>query len=281
MAALKSFVTRFVAGSGSHQLGIHAAALAYYAVFSIFPLSLLIVSGLGFFLPDAVFETTLTTLISFFPRLAQLLTAQVERIQAARNAFGVIGLVGLLYGASGYFSNLSAVIHQVFDAGLSRPFWLNRGLGMLLVTLVAGLLLVAVFLTFLIGSLVRLPIVPAIIADLLGTRTSSMIVFVAGGLGILLLFRFMPSRRPPWRLALAGALLTMVAVTVLSMGFNWYLNSPLARFNVIYGSIGTVMALILFLNLANLVIVHGALFTALLSQSAYPPLEKPLSPPDR
>ncbi len=101
---------------------------------------------------------------------------------------------------------------------------------------------------------------------MLRTRVSSAVVFAAGSLAIFLLFHFIPQRRPTVRTALAGALVTMLALIALSTGFNWYLNSSLARFSVIYGSIGTVIALILFLNLANLIIVHGALLTALLSQ---------------
>ncbi len=266
MSAVKSFLSRFVAGSGAFQLGVHAAALAYYAVFSIFPLSLLIVSSLGFFLSEASFQAALDTLTTLFPRLADLLTVQIERIQAARNAFGVIGLLGLLYGASGYFSSLSAAIQRVFDADKTRPIWQHRGVGILLVTLAGVLLLVGVFLIFLVGSLAQLPIIPAFVADMLRTRVSSAVVFAAGSLAIFLLFHFIPQRRPTVRTALVGALVTMLALIVLSTGFNWYLNSSLARFSVIYGSIGTVIALILFLNLANLIIVHGALLTALLSQ---------------
>lgn len=266
MTAVKSFLSRFLAASGANQLSVHAAALAYYAVFSVFPLSLLVISGLGFLLPEDSFQVALTTLTKLFPHLADLLAVQVERIQAARNAIGVIGLLGLLYGASGYFSGLSVAIHTVFDGDRTRPVWLHRGLGILLVTLVGVLLLVSVFLLFLAGSLAQLPIMPDILADMLSTRASSIIVFAAGSLAMFLLFYFIPKRRPALRPALVGALVTMLALAALSTGFNWYLNSPLARFSVIYGSIGTVIALILFLNLANLVIVHGALLTALLSQ---------------
>lgn len=266
MSAVKSFLSRFIAGSSTHQLGVHAAALAYYAVFSVFPLSLLIISGFSYFLPEHSFQAALDTLTTVFPRLADLLTVQVERIQAARTASGFIGLLGLLYSASGYFSGLSGVIHRVFDADQGRPVWLNRGLGILLVTGLAVLLLVSVFLIFLAGSLAQLPMMPEIVTDVLRTRASSFIVFAVGSLAIFLLFHFIPRRRPAVRPALVGAVLTMLALIVLSTGFNWYLNSPFASFSVIYGSIGTVIALILLLNLANLVMVHGALLTALLSQ---------------
>lgn len=266
MAALKSFLSRFIAGSGTHQLGMHAAALAYYAVFSIFPLSLLIFAGLTYFLPEGTLEEGLATLIAIFPRLAELLALQAERIEAARNAFGLIGLVGLFYGASGYFGNLSFAIQRIFDADQVRPFWLQRGLGIVLVTLVGVLLLVVVFLSFLVGAVAQLPFVPVAVATILGNRANSAITFAAGALAIFLLFRFTPRRRPGVRPTLLGALATMLALTALSVGFNWYLNSPFARFNLFYGSIGTLMALILLLNLANLVIVHGALLTALLEE---------------
>lgn len=278
MAALKSFLRRFIAGSGTYKLGIHAAALAYYAVFSIFPLSLLVFASMTYLLPEGSFDAALATLISIFPRFADLLDIQAERIESARNAFGLIGLFGLLYGASGYFGNLSAAIQHLFDANQdSRPYWLRRGLGIALVMLVAVLLLGIVFLSFLVGSLAQLSIMPAVIVNVLRGRAISAITFAAGVLSIFLLFRFIPRQRPGLRPAILGAVATMLGLTALNLGFKWYLSSPFARFNLLYGSIGTVMALILLLNLANLVIVHGALLTALLSQ----PAEQPVAQPDR
>lgn len=266
MAAIVSFIRRFLTTSSEHQLSVHAAALAYYAVFSIFPLSLLLISSISLLLPDHLFRALLDAFATLLPRLADLILAQVDQIVAARNTFSVIGALGLLYGASGYFSGLSLAIHRVFDGDLRRPVWLQRGLGILLVTLFAALLLAGVFLVFLIGTLAQMSIVPPLVAGLLRTRASGVIAYAGGGLGIFLLYRYTPRRRPTLRSALAGALLTTLAIAALSKGFSWYLSSRVASFSIIYGSISTVIALILFLYFVNLVIVHGAAFTALLSK---------------
>jgi membrane protein len=260
---MRSFIRRFGAAAAAHDLSVRAAALAYYAVFSLFPLVLLALGLLGYLVPDPTLPERLRAFFAdILPGLADVVFVVAVQALARRQSLGLIGAVGLLWSASGFFGGLGFAIHRIFDQGPWRSPWLSRGLGLAMVLLSGGLLLVLVFLFFLLGAVAGLPFWPTPIAALLRHEAGRLGGFMATSLALFLLYRYIPRRRPQSGPVLAGAIATTLALLLLARGFDWYLRSPLMRLDIVYGSIGTFMALLLFLYLASLVILCGAELTA-------------------
>jgi membrane protein len=72
------------------------------------------------------------------------------------------------------------------------------------------------------------------------------------------LYRWVPNRNVPWRSALWSALAAALAWEGASAAFTWYLSSGLARYALIYGSLGTVVALLLWVYISSLIVLFSA-----------------------
>ena len=150
-ATLKRTVSEFQ----EDELTDRAAALTYYAVLSLFPALLVLVSLLGL-LGNA--EATTSTLTDIVLELgpasaADALTGPVESITSNRGAAGVlfaVGLVAALFSASGYIGAFMRASNKIYEIDEGRPFWKRRPLQMaiaLLMVILVALTLLALVLT--------------------------------------------------------------------------------------------------------------------------------------
>ncbi len=262
------FARCYVQALGADQIGIRSAALAYFAIFSIFPLTLLVFSAIGFFMDDPgrqqIFFDTLTELLPDMTSIViDVATDTMENIVASRNISGLIAIIGLLWSASGFFRALEFSVNVIFGTGTPRPIWTSRGVGLIMALLVIPVLLVAVILITLSGFLVALPGIPPELRPFLSAGINYIVGLILFVIIFFLIYRFIPRTWTPIRPALAGAAPASVAMMILTYGFNWYLQSGFASFNVLYGSIGAVIALIFYLYLVNYVVLLGAELSAL------------------
>ncbi len=126
------------------------------------------------------------------------------------------------------------------------------------------MLTLAVLLTSLSHLLASLPIIPQAIQAWLRTgldfaMTLALIVVV-----LSVLLHWIPKRQPGWLATFAGAIVSALLWTGITTGFTWYLSSGWANYNLVYGPLATVIALVLWLYLSSFVILLGATFTAYL-----------------
>lgn len=272
MKSFIEFVRCYVQGVTDDQIGIRAAALAYFAIFSIFPLALLFISAVGFFLDDPqrqqqVFET----LNEILPEIAYPVLAvaeeTVDNLIASRSISGLIAVIGLLWAASGFFRGLEFSVNVIFGTGIPRPIWESRGVGIIMALLVIPVLLLAVILMTLSGILVALPWIPPEFKPFLSAGINYAVSLALFVIIFFLVYRFIPRTWTPVRPALAGASLASVATMLLTYGFNWYLQSGFAGYNVLYGSIGALIALIFYLYLLNYIVLLGAELSAQLGKT--------------
>ena len=93
----------------------------------------------------------------------------------------------------------------------------------------------------------------------------------AAGLGLLLLLnRLVPRHKLRFRDLAAGALVAAVASEAIRVGFSYYLTS-VARYDILYGALGSVFALLLVVYLQAIVLLFGAEIACAWDQSAYGP----------
>ena len=68
-----------------------------------------------------------------------------------------------------------------------------------------------------------------------------------------------------WKAALWGAVFATIAWQLAARGFTWYLSSGLARYRIIYGSLGSVVILMLWIYLSAIVTLLGAHLSAVVA----------------
>jgi membrane protein len=236
----------------------NAAALAYYAVFSVFPLTLLLAVAISSILGPTVAQEQISQGLSLFlPDETETISLIQESVQQAveqSRSFGLIGLVGLIWSALGLFSNLTASLDRIFQVPASRGMWRERMLAFLMTLALIGLVVVSFIasgiLTLLEAALFSSTNIWLRIAVLFLPLGLNMVIFV-------LLFRFVPARHVNWDAIWPAALLGAAALELAKIAFRWYLQN-VTNFQVVYSSIATVIVLMFWAFLTASVFLIAA-----------------------
>jgi membrane protein len=242
-----------------------AAGLTYYAVLSLFPaaialISLLGVVGQGTTSVDNVIKV-LAPLVS--PSTLDTVRPALEHVAASQGAgIGlVIGILGALWSASGYVGAFGRAMNRVYEIDEGRPFWKLRPV-VLLVTLVA-ILLVAVVLVMLVVSG---PLASSI-GDVIGLGSQTVTVWniakwpviaVLVMVIVAILYYATPNvRQPRFRWLSAGAVVAILIWILASVAFAFYV-ATFGSYDKTYGSLAGVIVGLLWLWLTNVALLFGA-----------------------
>lgn len=252
-------------GFTEHQGTANSAAIAYYVLFSLFPLTLLLIS-LGSFVLNSqeAQERALVVVAGYFPAAVELVRTNIERVLQLRRTASVVGIVGLIWSASGLFGGLSRAINRAWDVETPRPAWAERALAAGLVLLSAFLFFVSLYASPAIELVSRLsalllsgsPVSPSLVSNL----SSNVLPFLLTALSFSFLYTVLPSTHVRWIEVLPGALLAGLAWQVAQIGFTFYLGT-FAAYNLVYGSVAAVIALLLWSYISGVIILLGAEFT--------------------
>lgn len=225
-------------GTGSRQ----AAALSYYAIFSIFPLTLLLAVGIGTILGPAVAQEQIVQGLEIFLPEATVGIIQDIVGEALRqsSSFGLVATAALVWAATGLFTNITNALDTIFDMQGSRSMVRQR-----LMAIIMGItLLVLVIASFVTSGVLRL--VSALTPGLPSLWITIGIFFLPVGLDVVifaLLFHYVPEREVHWDAVWPAAIFGSIGWEIAKQGFEWYLTN-LANYAIIYGTISTVIVLL-------------------------------------
>lgn len=249
-----------------------AASIAYYALFSLFPLLLALVSILGVLLVNVQApEQVLRFITEIIPISQQLIEDNLLAILEARGTIGLIGLAGVLWAASGVFITLARNINLAWPESSLRNLFQSRLLALIMIGLLSLLLITSVIISTLFNLLPRLeiPIQGSVsIYDTAVWRTLSVIIpWLIAFFVFVSLYRWMPTVKVLWREALWGALAATIAWEITARAFTWYLGTPFARFEQLYGSLATIIVLMTYIYISAIIILFGAHLSSSIAQA--------------
>ncbi|MDN6331563.1 MAG: YihY/virulence factor BrkB family protein [Micrococcaceae bacterium] len=246
-----------------------AAGLTYHAVLSVFPALLAMVSLLGVV---GQAESTTKALIGFLEQFASegvvdTLRPPIEQLANTPSAglALIVGILGALWSASGYTGAFGRSMNKIYDVAEGRSFFKLKPV-LLLVTLV--MLLVAVVVVVLL--IVSGPIAKTL-GDLIGFGATAVMVWGIAKwplavllviLVIAILYYGTPNvKQPKFRWLSIGSVIALVVLAVATVGFFFYVSN-FGSYNATYGAIGGGIVLRLWIWIANLSLLLGAVFDA-------------------
>ncbi len=256
---------------GERRAAEAAASLAYYALFSIFPLLIFLVSFASSFLEDEavqkiIFDFVQNTLPAYFRDLVE---GNIERALASRGSVQIVGTIGLLWAASAVFTVLTHNLDRAWQIPRGRNFLLGRLVGLGIIgAITTGMIILWGTSTMLVTILpwFEIPMWDGSSVQLFDTYTwtvfSNFIPWILLFITFVNLYRWVPNTTVLWREAAWGAIVAVVGWEIAQRGFGWYLSSGLARYQLVYGSLGAVIAFMLFLYVSALVVLYGAYLSA-------------------
>lgn len=238
------------------------SALAFNLLLYFVPLSLLMVSLLGYTVVDSerAMNEVQAVLRAFLPQSQQALAQNLTAVVTGRGLLGVVGIVSFVVFSSFLFSSVRIVLNQVFRAQQTRTFIRGIGIDLLITLLVAVLLLVVVlntsFVTIVWTFAERYPsLTPVFIPAL--TVLDRVLGFVATVTLFYVLYRVAPAITLSSEALLVGALSSTLLFQLARWGFAWYVSMAQASL-VLYGTLGGLMFFFMWLYYASLVFILGA-----------------------
>jgi membrane protein len=247
-----------------------AASIAYYVIFSLFPLLLVIITAGSFFLKSEQVYFKITQLIQqSIPAAYTLINDNLHQVLEQRGTVGVIGVITLLWAASGGFINLAYNINLAWLEAPQRNFLQGRLLAFEMIGSLSLLFFLSIILDWICNLLHVFDIPFASFMELDFWRWFSS---VFSWLTIFLLFfglyYWVPTVNVRGNAAFWAALITSVAWEFSTALFSLYLRSRFGRYELLYGSVGALVAFLFLIYILATVILFGAHLASAIDRKA-------------
>ncbi len=259
---LRSAAQRF----GRHHQFITAGHLAFVALLALFPFLIVLVTVAAAIGSTAAADQALATAFAQLPtEVARTLAPVTEQvIDAPRRGALTLGVIAALWAASAGFEALRYGFNRAYGVFSSRQAWVRRMQSLALTLLLAVGVVVATL------GVVVVPLAVRAAATLVDVpewqESASALTSRLFGVALLVVtltavYKIVPRPRVRWGDALPGAVLAVVLWFALAQAFGFYLRE-FASLSVTYGSLGGVVAALVFFYLTACVVLFGCEYNA-------------------
>lgn len=248
-----------------------AAQLAYFFLLSLFPFLLFLFNLIGYFSLNE--EVILQTIVDYAPpQVYDLIESNIESmLQIQSGGLLSVGIIGTLWAASNGVNAVRKALNRAYEIKPKRIFIIYR--------LLSILLTIGMFFVVIVALL--LPVFGKMIGEYFFSWfgfsaeflqiwetfrwvTSSIIFFIA----LVALYRLTPNRRVYFRHIVWGALFSTVGFQLVSWAFSFYVGT-LGNYSTTYGSLGTVIVLMIWFYLFGMIVLIGGVLNASLHERAW------------
>jgi membrane protein len=236
--------------------GTAAAGMAYYFLFSIFPLTLLITVLMGHYMGVIYVQDELDLALNMFlpAEAVKFIVTTINGIVSQQEPFGIMGLLGLTWAGLGLLGEVTRVLDVIFNVPRPRTLFQQRVIASMMV-LVLIIMFFGVFLTL---GLLRLMAafmfnhtwVWLVVALRMTPVSMNVLIFA-------LVFRRIPNCEVSWDAIWPAAILGGFGWELARIILNWYLGLS-TRYSVIYGSISVAIVLMLWAYFMSMVFLLSA-----------------------
>jgi membrane protein len=246
-----------------------AGAMAFYTVFSLAPLMILLVSVAGIFFGEDAARGEIAAQIESVvgSQMAEAVESAVANSSIERSGIlpTVLGILALLFGATTVFAQVQAALNNIWDVR-TRPsrrgilsFIRTRLLSMGLIVVIGFLLLVSFALSVGIGMVVEFAADWIPVPNLLALSANVTLTLVVVTLLFATLYKVLPDVHLAWRYMWAGAFGAATLFAVGQFGISYYLarTAPGSA----YGAAGSLVLVLVWVYYSSLILLFGAAFT--------------------
>lgn len=263
--AVKRTFTEF----SQNNMPTFASALAYQALFSLFPFVLFLFALLAFLNLSDFFDWLQGQTSAMLPEQAAVtVNGVIDGLRKQQTGLLSVGVIGALWTASGAVRVLIGAMNVAYGVAEKRPIWKLFPLSIVYTIGMAFMLVLAS------AFLILGPQVMTWISELVGLESAFVIIwawlrwpaaYFVMILAVAMIYYVAPNVKMKFRIITPGALLAVSVWILASVGFNIYVSN-FGNYNAMYGSIGTVIILLLYLFISAAVLLLGAELNAVLEK---------------
>ncbi|HEY0025115.1 MAG TPA: YihY/virulence factor BrkB family protein [Longimicrobium sp.] len=261
------FGRRVYIKAGDDDIFFLAGGIAFNVLVAAVPFLLMLIAIFGYVLKAAVNDpqqAAVEYVLSILPpsqRIVTLTRSLVGEVVAGRTRFGILGLVLFIWSSTRLVASLRSVLKHIFDLPEERPIIAGMFFDLQMV-LVAGTLFV-----FNTGITVAVEAAQAYGVRWLGLSAYPEVQSVQRALArilafcfillmFVLMYRYLPKRKTPWRIALVAAVFTSVSWELLKGIFAWYVTY-VSDWRTTYGTLASLILLVFWIYYSAIVFVLG------------------------
>ncbi|MGA2758940.1 MAG: YihY/virulence factor BrkB family protein [Candidatus Cybelea sp.] len=237
-----------------------AQSVAFNAIFSVFPLAVLVLSAATLFFPDSE-HRTLTFVNTLAPALHDYIAKNLYTYIYGRGISSLIAAAVLLWSGKNLFMGLAFALDRALAVPKGRPLVHNLLLSFVMLPVTGVLLLIAIVLPVVLSVTFHVAGIhdPRRITHILAYLISIALVFIVA----VVLYRWLPNRRNSWAFALRGATVVAVAWPAVQYAFAAYVTH--VDFTLIYGALSAPLVLLLWFYCIGSIFLFGAEYSIALS----------------
>lgn len=245
-----------------------SAQLAYFFLLSLFPFLLFLITLLGYLPLDEL--SLLDFIATYAPQeIVVLLESNLRQLVNQQNTGLLsIGIIGTLWSASNGVNAITKALNKAYDVTKTRPFFIAR--------------LIAIALTIAMIVVISIALILPVFGKMIGVYTfslfglsenfltiwnafrwiiSSIILFLV----LVSLYTMAPFTRVYLRVSIWGALFATIGWQLVSLIFSYYV-STLGNYSATYGSLGTVIILMIWFYISGIIIITGGVINSVLQK---------------
>jgi len=253
---------RFFNGLSKGVLSLKASAIAFDFFLAMFP-GIIFIFSLIPFLPIQNYQDQLLTFLAGTmpqPAFELLESTIVDIISTQRRSLLSFGILASLYFATSGFSTMITAFNETVNSIEKRPWWSQKLVSLLLVVLLFVFVTIAIILTtasshvfdFLVAHrILQVGFTYYLLIFGKWIITISLIYF-----SIASIYYLAPAKKSNFHFFSPGAILATLLTILMMIGFSYYINN-FGRYNALYGSLGTLIILLVWVRLNSYIILIG------------------------
>jgi len=245
-----------------YDIDQRATAVAYNFTLAVFPAILFLFTLIPYF-PIANMESQIMNFMydampkSLYEFAAATIYDIISRKQGGILSFGFV--FALLTATNGMGALMTA-FNMVDHTSENRGFFKAKGIALLLTVLLSTVLFLAVLVIIVGGFLVDWLHQTILFGDNLTVflldALRYLVMFFAFTVAVAIIYRFAPKVRHGWRFFNLGSIIASMLIILVTYGFSFYI-SRFGSYNKLYGSIGTIIAMMIWFYLVALLLIFG------------------------
>ena len=248
-----------------------ASSLAFNFFLAFFPSIIVFFTLIPYIPIEGLQETLMELLAVVLPPSTNEITFTTldDIINNPRGGLLSLGFILALYFSTNGINSLIEAFNSSYHIREIRPLIQQRILSLGLTLLLSVMLIIAIgliiFGTVVVNYLVENSIITSSAADLI-IYGKWMVMLAMLFFGISILFHLGPALKSKWKLFTPGSIFTTIFIIITSIGFNYYINN-FSQYNKIYGSIGTLMIILLWMYFNSIILLTGFELNASISNA--------------
>jgi len=275
---LYDVATFFIIGIQKGSLNIRASSVAFNFILAVFPGIIFLFTLLAYIPYDGFQSQLLDLMREFLPSSTYVVVRETfeDVITQQRGGLLSITVISALFFSTNGISSLIDGFNATYHTYRQRSAIKQRivALGIMLILVVITIIAIALIIFGGLGVklLLEFGVIKGMVAVLAVNLTRWMVVVLLLFLGVTVLYVYGPARTTRWGFFSAGSTLATVLVIVTSLGFRFFIEN-FGAYNKLYGSIGTLLVVMLWMLINSTVLLIGFELNASIERAKLKDLE--------